>query len=132
MRHLGKASLVATLAIAPGLTACAPGGSAPSAAQSLAPGSKDVCTKKITLTVWDQNTDAGINKAQGMLIAAFTAKYPNIKIIRASRSFSDLKATLKLALSGNDPPDVVQSNQGYPDMGAFVKAGLLRPVNDYV
>jgi raffinose/stachyose/melibiose transport system substrate-binding protein len=54
-----------------------------------------------------------------------------VTIDRDSRSFSDLKTTLKLALSGDTPPAVIQANQGYPDMGAFVKAGYLRPMDDY-
>ena len=61
----------------------------------------------------------------------FQAKYPNVTIKRVSRSFDDLKTTLRLALSGNQPPDVVQANNGRSDMGAFVKAGQLRPLDAY-
>jgi raffinose/stachyose/melibiose transport system substrate-binding protein len=43
----------------------------------------------------------------------------------------DLKTTLKLALAGPNPPDVVQANQGWPDMGQMVKAGLLIPLDTY-
>jgi raffinose/stachyose/melibiose transport system substrate-binding protein len=134
MKHLRKASLAVGLAAAAaiGLTACAPGGgSSPNSTASLGPVSKSVGSGKITLTVWDQNTDGGIDVAQKQLNKQFEQKYPNVTIKRVSRSFSDLKTTLKLALSGNNPPDVVQANQGYPDMGAFVKAGLLRPIGDY-
>ena len=132
-RHTSKVALFAgaITAIALGLTGCAPGGSAPSGTQSLGPVSTDIGSGKITLTVWDQNTDGGIADAQKQLNADFEKKYPNVTIKRVSRSFADLKTTLKLALSGDNPPDVVQANQGYPDMGAFVKAGLLRPVDDY-
>lgn len=120
---------VAVLAV---VAACAPG-PAPRASNtaSLGPVSRNVGSGKITLTVWDQNTDKGIDEAQQQLNAAFHRKHPNVTIKRVSRSFTDLKTTLKLALSGDNPPDVVQANQGYPDMGAFVKAGLLRPMNDY-
>jgi raffinose/stachyose/melibiose transport system substrate-binding protein len=114
-----------------GLAACAPGGSNPAPSASLGSVSKTIPKDKITLTEWDQNTDGGSSKAQGTLNKAFEAKYPNVTIKRVSRSFSDLKTTLKLAISGSNPPDVVQANQGYPDMGAFVKGGLLRPVDDY-
>ncbi|MGP9695264.1 extracellular solute-binding protein [Brachybacterium sp. AOP25-B2-12] len=115
-----------------GLAACAPGGSSsPAASTTLGPVSRDIGDEKTTLTVWDQNTDAGIDTAQEQLNAAFMAAHPNVTIERTSRSFSDLKSTLKLALSGDNPPHVIQANQGYPDMGAFVKAGFLRPVDDY-
>ena len=70
-------------------------------------------------------------QAQDQLNARVHEKYPNVTIKRTLESFSDLKTTLKLALSTDNPPDVVQANQGYPDMGAFVKAGLLRPSTDY-
>jgi raffinose/stachyose/melibiose transport system substrate-binding protein len=134
MKHISKASIIigVTVAATLGLTACTPGGSAaPAASQSLGPVSKDLGSGKTTLTVWDQNTDAGINDAQQELNDEFEKAHPDITIKRVSRSFADLKTTLKLALSGDNPPDVVQANQGYPDMGAFVKAGFLRPVNDY-
>ena len=65
------------------------------------------------------------------LNAQFHQRYPNVTIQRTVESFSDLKTTLKLALSSNTPPDVVQANQGSPDMGASVAAGMLRPMNDY-
>lgn len=120
--------------VAVSLAACAPGPSSPAgggASASLAPVSTAVPTDKTTLTVWDQNTDGGISEAQDQLNKAFMKKYPNVTVNRVSRSFSDLKTTLKLALSGDNPPDVVQANQGYPDMGAFVKAGYLRPMSDY-
>lgn len=134
MKHISKTTMLigVAAAVALGLTACTPGGSAaPAASQSLGPVSKDVGSGKTTLTVWDQNTDTGINDAQQVLNDEFEKAHPNITIKRVSRSFADLKTTLKLALSGDNPPDVVQANQGYPDMGAFVKAGFLRPVDDY-
>ena len=65
------------------------------------------------------------------LIKQFQAKYPNIKITRVSRSFDDLKTTLRLALSGNNAPDVVQANNGRSDMGEFVKAGQLVPLDEW-
>jgi len=129
----GSLALACALALA--TTACAPGGSTtsdPAASSTAAPVSKDVAgAGDVTLTVWDQNTDGGIDDAQAKLNAAFEAKYPNVTIKRVSRSFSDLKTTLKLALTSKTPPDVVQANQGYPDMGSFVSGGLLRPEDDY-
>ena len=132
MKKFSKAAVVALVAaVALGLAGCAPGSGATRTTQSLGPVSKSVGSGPITLTVWDQNTDGGMDDAQKQLNAAFEKKYPNITVKRVSRAFTDLKTTLKLALSGSNPPDVVQANQGYPDMGAFVKAGLLRPVDDY-
>jgi raffinose/stachyose/melibiose transport system substrate-binding protein len=85
----------------------------------------------VTLNVWDQEVRGGQNAEISQLNKEFMAKYPNVTINRNSKSFTNLKDTLKLALSGANPPDVVEANQGYPDMGAFVKAGLLQPLDTY-
>lgn len=133
-RRKALAALGATMSLALAVSACAPGSSSssPAASSSVSSVSKDISKAgNVTLTVWDQNTDGGINTAQSKLNAEFQQKYPNVKITRVSRSFSDLKTTLKLALTSKNPPDVVQANQGYADMGSFVTGGLLRPEDDY-
>jgi raffinose/stachyose/melibiose transport system substrate-binding protein len=86
---------------------------------------------KVTLRVWDQEVRGGQNAQMTQLNKEFMAKYPNVTIERNSQSFSDLKTTLRLALSGNNPPDVVEVNQGYPDMVTFVKGGMLQPMDKY-
>jgi raffinose/stachyose/melibiose transport system substrate-binding protein len=85
----------------------------------------------VTLTVWDQEVRGGQQAQIKRLNAAFQAKYPNVKIKRVAKSFADLNATLKLAVSGDRAPDVVQANQGRPVMGQLVKGGLLRPLDAY-
>ena len=57
--------------------------------------------------------------------------YPNITIDRVSRSTDDLRTTLRLALSGDDAPDVVQANNSRSEMGQYVAAGLLVPLDEY-
>jgi raffinose/stachyose/melibiose transport system substrate-binding protein len=116
------------------------------AVSACAPGSNNATTKQkppsavntdianagpVTLTVWDQEVLGGQNEQMRQLNAAFHAKYPNVTIKRVSRSFSDLDKTLRLALSGNNPPDVVEANQGYGIMAALVKAGALTPLDPY-
>jgi raffinose/stachyose/melibiose transport system substrate-binding protein len=66
------------------------------------------------------------------LNTAFQQRYPNVTIERVSRSFDDLATTLRLALSGNDVPDVVQANNSRAEMGAFVAAGQLLPLGPWV
>jgi raffinose/stachyose/melibiose transport system substrate-binding protein len=65
------------------------------------------------------------------LNADFQKRYPNIKINRVAKSFTDLEATLKLAASGPNPPDVIEANNGYSAMGPLVKANLLLSLNKY-
>jgi raffinose/stachyose/melibiose transport system substrate-binding protein len=85
----------------------------------------------VTLTVYDQEVRGGQNAQMKQLNAAFQQKYPNVTINRVSKAFKDMQQTVKLAVSGSNPPDVVEANQGRPIMGALVTAGLLRPISDY-
>lgn len=109
---------------------------APSAAPSTAPkGAYEACagaaTTPITLTVWDQEVREGIGPATDQLNQEFTGANPGVTISRQQKSFDDLKATVKLALGDPNGPDIAQVNQGRPDMGAAVQAGLLLPLTDY-
>jgi raffinose/stachyose/melibiose transport system substrate-binding protein len=125
---------VATLAVATlTLAACAPGEdndggeeAAPSDIQTNVADMGD-----ITLTVWDQQVRGGQAQSIRALNAAFMEQYPNITIDRVSRSFADLRRALRLAITGDEAPDVVQANNTRSDMGAFVQAGLLRSLDGY-
>lgn len=120
---LGAGSLAAAaVACAPGKNTVAP--SAPPA-NTVIPS-----TEPITLTLWDQESGK-VSHAWDDLIKGFEAKYPNVTIKRVERSFGDLKSLLKLALSGPKAPDIVEANQGWPDMGSMVKANLLLPLDNY-
>jgi raffinose/stachyose/melibiose transport system substrate-binding protein len=59
----------------------------------------------------------------------FEQAHPGVTIRRNSKSFADLIKTDALQLSGSNPPDVSHVNQGLPDMGQLVKAGLLTPLD---
>jgi raffinose/stachyose/melibiose transport system substrate-binding protein len=85
----------------------------------------------VTLNVWDQEVRGGQAAAIKRLNAQFQRLYPNIKINRTAKSFTDLLATLKLAASSPNPPDVVQVNNGYSAMGPLVQAQLLLPLDQY-
>ena len=85
----------------------------------------------VTLTVWDQEVRGGQRRQIANLNEAFQQKYPNVTIKRVAKSFTDLNTTLKLAVSSDEAPDVVQANQGRQVMGTLVKGGLLVPLDDY-
>jgi raffinose/stachyose/melibiose transport system substrate-binding protein len=117
---------IATIAVA-----CTPGGSASQVSAPPAPANTGVTeTGPVTLTVWDQEC-CGVSKVWDQLNAEFEAKYPNVTINRVNRDFGELKALLKLAMQGPHGPDVVEANQGWPDMGQLVKSGLLLPLDNY-
>lgn len=115
------------------VTACAPGtGGGAASEEPAGEVSTDISgVGDVTLTVWDQEVRGGQNEQMEQLNEAFMAEYPNITIERNSQAFDDLATTLRLALTGNDAPDVVQANNGRNTMGAFVEAGHLRPLDDY-
>ncbi|MCA0253484.1 MAG: extracellular solute-binding protein [Actinobacteria bacterium] len=127
------AALLATL------SACAPGTGqqvttppAPTASGSPSGVNTDIAgVGDVTLTVWDQEVRGGQNEQIEKLNAGFQDKYPNVTIKRVSQSVDDLATTLRLALTGDDAPDVVQANNGRNTMGAFVAAGQLIPLDDY-
>ncbi len=123
-----------TVAVVLALSACTPGSQSSTGQQQKKPSQISTdpsAAGKVTLRVWDQEVRGGQNAEITTLNKQFMQKYPNVTIQRTSKSFSDLKTTLKLALSGNNPPDVVEVNQGYPDMVSFVKAGMLLPLDSY-
>ncbi len=110
------------------VSACAPGSKPKPATKKPSSVNTDIAKAgPVTLTVWDQEVLGGQNEQMQRLNADFHDKYPNVTIKRVSRSFSDLQKTLRLALSGGNPPDVVEANQGYGVMAALVKAGALTP-----
>jgi raffinose/stachyose/melibiose transport system substrate-binding protein len=85
----------------------------------------------VTLTIWDQEVRGGQKKQITRLNEAFQSTYPNVKIKRVAKSFTDLQTTLKLAVSGPNAPDIVEANQGRQVMGQLVKGGLLKPLDAY-
>jgi raffinose/stachyose/melibiose transport system substrate-binding protein len=86
---------------------------------------------QVTLTVWDQEVRGGQRRQIEQLNEAFQETYPNVTIKRVAKSFTDLNTTLKLAVSGDRAPDVVQANQGRQVMGTLVEGGLLLALDDY-
>jgi len=121
------AGLIGALAVI-GVAACTPGSENPNRSGQDPDRVVETDASKlgdVTLTVWDQEVRGGQDEQMKRLNQAFQDKYPNIKINRVSRSFEDLNTTLRLALSGNDAPDVVQANNGRSTMGQFVTAGQL-------
>jgi raffinose/stachyose/melibiose transport system substrate-binding protein len=123
---------IAALAIAGSIgIACTPGGSTQEPSPPPPPAKTGVTeTGPITLTVWDQEC-CQVSRVWDRLNAEFEARYPNVTIKRVNRDFGELKALLRLAIAGPKGPDVVEVNQGWPDMGQLVKAGLLLPLDNY-
>lgn len=120
-----------TVGLAAAIAVVALAGFGVASAQPTSTGAKASKRATVTLLVWDQEVRGGQNASMKALNAAFAKKYPDIKINRVAKSFTDLQATLKLAASGPNPPDVVEANNGYSAMGPLVKANLLLSLNKY-
>ena len=73
----------------------------------------------------------GLLAAYAKLNSQFEAAHPGVKIKFVTKSFDEVVSTAKLQLSGSNPPDVTQTNQGYQAMGTYAKAGLLLDLDDY-
>ena len=133
MRRLAVLLLVAALVAGCGTPGGSSGDNAKQAQQQEQSSKKIDVAKagKVTLTVWDQEVRGGQRRQIAELNAEFMGRYPNVTIKRVAKSFTDLNTTLKLAVSGDKAPDVVQANQGRPTMGQLVEGGLLRPLDAY-
>jgi raffinose/stachyose/melibiose transport system substrate-binding protein len=123
--------LAAAATICLALAACAPGANPSDVPPTSGGQSTGVPRGDVTLVVWDQEVRGGQDAEVTQLNREFHAKYPNVTIKRVAKSFSDLLTTVKLAVSGPNPPDVVEANQGWGVMGQMVKAGLLLPLDGY-
>lgn len=122
------------LAASGALAACTPGASTPGVSGT-APVQVTTDISSLpeqTLVVWDQEVRGGQNEQIDRLNTAFMRKYPNITIERNSQSFDDLQTTLRLALTGDDAPDVVEANNGRNTMGQFVAAGQLMALDPWI
>ncbi|WP_392544978.1 ABC transporter substrate-binding protein [Oryzobacter telluris] len=115
------------------LAACTtPGASSPApSSSSTGAVSTDVSgLPATTLSVWTSESGSRLDllKARG---EAFTAAHPNIKVAWTVRDFGAYPAQIKLALTSDDGPDVCIGNLGWSLDGPLIKAGLLRPMDDY-
>ncbi len=133
MSRITRGLALGAIAAVAAVSACTPG--SPNEPQATKPASDvntDVASMgDVTLTIWDQEVRGGQNEQMTQLNKAFQDKYPNVTIKRVSRSYDDLQTTLRLALSGNEPPDIVEANNSRSQMGAFVKAGQLVSLDPY-
>jgi raffinose/stachyose/melibiose transport system substrate-binding protein len=132
-RSLALLVVLATVVAGCGTPGGSSGNNAKKAAESKKNSSKIDVSKagNVTLTIWDQEVRGGQAKQIKRLNKAFQTAYPNVKLKRVAKSFTDLNTTLKLAVSGPKAPDIVEANQGRPVMGQLVKGGLLKPMDTY-
>jgi raffinose/stachyose/melibiose transport system substrate-binding protein len=92
----------------------------------------DSGSQSVTLVVQNGiGSGAALLDAYAQLNKQFEATHPGVTIKFVTKSFDDQVSTAKLQLSGANPPDVTQTNQGYQALGTFAKAGLLTNLDSY-
>ncbi len=62
---------------------------------------------------------------------AFGELYPNVTVEVNAKDWASSYQTIRLAMSGDDPPDVMQGNEGWAIDGALWEAGLILDLDDY-
>jgi raffinose/stachyose/melibiose transport system substrate-binding protein len=85
----------------------------------------------VTLTVISAEGSGGPRNALRALSKSFEQKYPNVTVKITFRDFGSWIKQAKLVASSDNPPDVFAGNQGYQLDGELVKAGLIKPLDEY-
>jgi raffinose/stachyose/melibiose transport system substrate-binding protein len=135
LRVLSVLVLLSVVAVGCVVPAVTPAPEAPAEATEAPAPAEEVAEapagEEVTLTVWDVWTRDEESKVIEALDAEFEAAHPGVTVDRLAKSFDDLKATAKLAMSSPDGPDIIQINQGWSDMGAMAEAGVLANLTPY-
>jgi raffinose/stachyose/melibiose transport system substrate-binding protein len=110
----------------------APESGAPVASPSEAAGLPDCAdVGDITLTVGFSEAGEVIQDEFKKLAAEFESQNPNVKIQINAKDWASAWDTIKLAMAGDNPPDVMQANHGWTINGALMKAGLILNLDEY-
>jgi len=129
-RHLHRktAALAAVTALVAAVTLVAPAG-----AQSPAASDLPTCANAgdIVLKVGFSEAGEVILEQFKQQVAAFEAANPNVDVQVNAKDWASSWQTIKLAMSGDDPPDVMQGNEGWMIDGALWKAGLIQDLDPY-
>lgn len=128
---------LAAVAVAFSATGCADigasNGSDRKVQGDVATGSK-ACTKygkNVDLTLGVSEAGQSIAAQDQQLARQFEAKNPNVKVHVQVKDFANSLKTIKLVMSGKNPPDLMQGNEGWAIDGALWKASLIKDLSAY-
>ncbi|MDL9980750.1 ABC transporter substrate-binding protein [Microbacterium sp. ASV49] len=65
------------------------------------------------------------------LTQEFEKQHPNVKVDVQAKDFASSLSTIKLVMSGDNPPDLMQGNSGWSIDGALWKAHLIANLDPY-
>jgi len=86
---------------------------------------------RYTLEVLDSESYSPRTELMDRINERFERAHPNITVKRVTKAFQDYMSSVKLTLSGDNPACVAMGDQGRDVDGQLVRAGLLRPLDDY-
>ncbi|MDR2373709.1 MAG: extracellular solute-binding protein [Bifidobacteriaceae bacterium] len=84
-----------------------------------------------TMTVGFSEASETIGAGFAALIEEFEAANPNVTIELQAKEWASSQQTIRLVMSGDDPPDVMQGNEGWSIDGALWQAGLIANLDPY-
>ncbi|MGZ8771688.1 MAG: ABC transporter substrate-binding protein [Aeromicrobium sp.] len=146
-RTWGVRSIAALATVAIVAVGCSGASSTPSAAATPAP-SVDASTVPsaepsqaalpscvdygdVTLTVGFSEAGEAIAKQFRTLVDTFESQNPNVTVDLQAKDWASSSQTIKLAMSGDNPPDVMMGNEGWAINGALWQAGLILDLDPY-
>ncbi|PZG15446.1 ABC transporter substrate-binding protein [Nonomuraea aridisoli] len=134
LRHHRSARALTALAAAVtvGATGCA--GTSSSGQPAAAPTAVGTSCDKygdIKLTVGMSEAGETIANEFKKQVESFQQANPNVTVDLQIKDWASSANTIKLVMSGNNPPDVMQGNSGWAINGALWKAGLLLNLDAY-
>jgi raffinose/stachyose/melibiose transport system substrate-binding protein len=135
--HRSIGAVITVIGVAALVTACSGGsgstGNADSSNRKVVTGAK-ACTqygKDITLKVGFSESGQTIEDGFKSLVSSFEKANPTVKVEVQAKDFASSLQTIKLAMSSNNPPDVMQGNEGWSIDGALWQAKLLLNLDPY-
>jgi raffinose/stachyose/melibiose transport system substrate-binding protein len=87
---------------------------------------------KINLKVGFSEAGQSILDGFNSIVSSFEKENPKVKVDVQAKDFSSSLQTIKLAMSSNTPPDLMQGNEGWSIDGALWKANLLLNLDPYM
>lgn len=111
--------------------------------QTMAPAGTEEAAMEIQTSGFEQLGPVTLNVVQGetgesrinttkCIVEAYQAKYPNVTV---NVDFKDLPShlqTVKLLMTGDNPPDVAQGNQGWDIIPPLIKANAIVNFDKYI
>jgi len=120
------------------LAACSSNGGAPAASSAAAAETSgttaaSACAQygNITLTVGYSEAGEAIESGFKSLATAFSQANPNVKVDVQAKDWTSSQQTIRLAMSSNNPPDVIQGNEGWSIDGVLWQAKLIANLDPY-